>query len=365
MFNVHSQASALGERPDPLIWSVSERPGFCPGFHFHSNHQISFASNTKFWAPSLFLQILVQSFPSTNQSVKDYPIRVLRSLSMKQLVKLVSVKFYSLVPWPKMSLGMVSAHDESSWFLPLSRAPRGFRLTDCWRISRPHEVAANPKFLPEKSKFLPPDKSEFQRGRKSDFVGGWGNRKMGGGGRGLVCQWLIMGGWADRQGQALGGTRVNINNTHSSKPLQTVITRPRIRNYEAGQYFLWDFSVTIVILGRQVHDGECWEKGSLGLEGGRNLGPGSHGGGAPLHFWHLILCSALQMKTQKQTQHKYKHNTNSNRYADTNHHTYGSISLGRGKWSKYGIFFYFFGSLLRPNSLTFSTSQLFWRDFAR
>ena len=50
---------------------------------------------------------------------------------------------------------------------------------------------------------------------------------MGGEGRGLACQWLIMGGWADRQGQAQGGTRVNINNTHSSKPLQTIIARPR------------------------------------------------------------------------------------------------------------------------------------------
>ena len=44
---------------------------------------------------------------------------------------------------------------------------------------------------------------------------------------------------------------------------------------------------------------------------------------------------------------------------------YGSISLGRGKWSKCGIFFIFFWALLWLNSLIlFNFSQLFWRNFS-
>ena len=43
---------------------------------------------------------------------------------------------------------------------------------------------------------------------------------------------------------------------------------------------------------------------------------------------------------------------------------YGSISPGRGKWSKIGII-HFFVALLWPNGSTFSTFQLYWRDFGR
>ena len=45
--------------------------------------------------------------------------------------------------------------------------------------------------------------------------------------------------------------------------------------------------------------------------------------------------------------------------------TYGSISPGRGKWSKCGIFSFFWSSALTKQFDFSNFSQLFWRDIAR
>ena len=45
-------------------------------------------------------------------------------------------------------------------------------------------------------------------------------------------------------------------------------------------------------------------------------------------------------------------------------HTYGSISPGQGKWSKCGIFLFFWTSAVTKWFDFFNFSQLFWRDFA-
>ena len=45
---------------------------------------------------------------------------------------------------------------------------------------------------------------------------------------------------------------------------------------------------------------------------------------------------------------------------------YGSISPGRGKWSKCGIFSFFWSSAVTKRfDFFFNFSQLFWRDFSR
>ena len=96
---------------------------------------------------------------------------------------------------------------------------------------------------------------------------------MGGEGRGSACQWLIMGGWADRQGQAQGGTRVNINNTHSFKPLQTIIARPR-KNLKGR----------IIFLGHDCHLGHHGGvERRVSREWRSQSGEGSHGGRALSH----------------------------------------------------------------------------------
>ena len=49
---------------------------------------------------------------------------------------------------------------------------------------------------------------------------------MGGGGRGLACQWLIMGGWPDRQGRRRAAP-VSISTTHIPLNLYKLLSQGR------------------------------------------------------------------------------------------------------------------------------------------